>query len=164
MVIGSSSFIPKTRLACWLFFAIPLGLQANPVMLNPVSLIAFWMVAFWALAIESSIATLVLSFCGMVFWPVFATLLIANFGTFAFGFMPLAQRMPLWLLEPLVIVFDAIMIKLVSAVSAFQRGDYVGVSWRQALLASALGNAASYFIGVLASESPWLDHGSGSSD
>ena len=55
-------------------------------------------------------------------------------------------------------VFDAIMIKVVAAVPLFQSGDYFGVSWRRGLVASILGNAASYFIGVIGSHTPWLTH------
>ncbi len=37
-----------------------------------------------------------------------------------------------------------------------QSGGFVGVSWRRATVASLLGNAASFFIGVLASGKPWV--------
>src|SRR5438445_5322588 len=100
----------KLRLAIFLLLLVPVGLQANPAIFNPQSLIAFWVVAFWALVIESGIATLTLSSCGVLVLPVFATLVVTNVGTFAFGFMPLLERMPLLLLELLVVVFDAIVI------------------------------------------------------
>ena len=93
--------------------------------------------------------------------PVFATLVVTNVSVFAFGFMPLLERMPLSLLESLVVLFDAIVIKVVAAAPLFQRGDYVGVSWRRGLVASILGNAASYFIGVIGSHTPWLVHETG---
>ena len=79
----------KLRLATLLLLLVPVGLQANPAILNPQSLIAFWVVAFWALVIESGIATLTLSSCGVLVLPVFATLVVTNVETFAFGFMPL---------------------------------------------------------------------------
>src|SRR6058998_1317850 len=141
----------KLRLAILLLLLVPVGLQANPAILNPQSLIAFWIVAFWALVIESGIATLALSLCGVLVLPVFATLVVTNVAIFAFAFMPLLARMPLWLLELWVVLLDALVIKIVAAVPLFQRGDYVGVSWRRGLVASILGNAASYFIGIIGS-------------
>jgi hypothetical protein len=133
-------------------------LQANPVIINPQSLIAFWIVAFWALVIESGIATLTLSTVGVLIVPVFGSLLIANFGIFAFAFMPLLDRRPLWLLEIFVVLIDTAVIKGIVALPIFQRGDYLGVSWRRALVASLLGNAVSYFIGVIGSHSPGFEH------
>jgi hypothetical protein len=148
----------KLRLGILLLLLFPIGLQGNPAIFNPQSLIAFVVVAFWALVIESGIATLAVGLCGVLVLPVFTTLVITNVGVFAFGFMPLLHRMPLWLLELLVVIFDAIVIKVVAAVPLFQRGDYVGVSWRRGLIASILGNAASYFIGVIGSHTPWMTH------
>jgi len=154
----------KLRLAILLLLLVPVGLQANPAMFNPQSFFAFCVVAFWALVIESGIATLTLSLCGVLVLPVFTTLVVTNIGVFAFGFMPLLERMPLWLLELLVVLFDAVVIKVVAAVPLFQSGDYVGVSWRRGLVASLLGNAASYFIGVIGSHTPWLTHETGGLD
>ena len=42
-----------------------------------------------------------------------------------------------------------------------QGGEFLGVSWRRALVASLLGNTASFFIGVLASGAPWIVHDTG---
>jgi len=154
----------KLRFAILFLLLVPLGLQANPAIFDPQSWIAFWVVAFWALVIESGIATLAVSLCGVLVLPVFATLVITNVGVFAFGFMPLLDRMPLWLLELLVVLFDAVLIKVVAAVPLFQQGDYVGVSWRRGLVASILGNAASYFIGVIGSQTPWMTHELGGLD
>lgn len=151
----------RLRFSMFLLLLVPFGLQANPANLNPQSLFAFCIVAFWALVIESGIATLAVSLCGVLVLPVFVTLVLTNVGTFAFGFMPLLERMPLCLLELLVVVFDTIMIKVLAAVPIFQRGDYVGVSWRRGLVASILGNAASYSIGVIGSQTPWLTHETG---
>ena len=148
----------RLRLGILLLLLVPVGLQANPAMFNPQSFFAFCVVAFWALVIESGIATLALSLCGVLVLPVFTTLVVTNIGVFAFGFMPLLERMPLWLLELLVVLFDTVVIKVVAAVPLFQSGDYVGVSWRRGLVASILGNAASYFIGVIGSHTPWLAH------
>jgi hypothetical protein len=76
-------------------------------------------------------------------------------GLFLFAFLPLNGRVSLWLLEPGVVLADAVLIKLVSSASLLQGGGFLGVSWRRALGASLLGNAASFFVGVLASGAPW---------
>ncbi|HLH52159.1 MAG TPA: hypothetical protein VKY92_00885, partial [Verrucomicrobiae bacterium] len=59
------------------------------------------------------------------------------------------------------VLADAIFIKLVSSLAFVQGGGFLGVTWRRALVASLLGNTASFFIGVLASGAPWIDHSPG---
>src|SRR5262249_13051872 len=149
---------------CLLFLAaawFPLTIWANPVMVDGQSLISFGIVAFWALVIESGIATLVLASCGLLIVPFFGTLVIANVSVFLFVFLPLTHQMSLWLLEPGVVLVDALMIKLIVSAPLFQSGDYAGVGFRRALVASSLGNATSYFIGLLASHQPWVQHQAG---
>ena len=142
-------------------FSAPSGPPGEPGDSQSAVIDRFWGRGFWAFVIESGIATLAVGLCGVLVLPVFATLVVTHVGVFAFGFMPLLARMPLWLLELLVTLFDAIVIKVVAAVPLFQRGDYVGVSWRRWLVASILGNAASYFIGVIGSQTSWLTHETG---
>ena len=151
----------RTRLLLGLLLLTPLVLRANPVMIDGQSLIAFGIVAVWALAIESGIATLALASCGVLSVPAFGTLLIANVGVFLLAFLPLTERVSLWLLEPAVVVADALMIKLVASVPFIQGGNYVGVGWKRALVASLLGNTASYFIGLIGSQAPWIVHETG---
>jgi hypothetical protein len=138
--------------------------RANPVMVDGQSLFAFGIIVFWALTIESGLATLSLVSCGVLIVPLFGTLLIANVGIFLVVFLPLTTREPLWLLEAGVVVADAVAIKLLAASPFLQGPGFWGVSWRRALLASFLGNAASYFIGVIASHEPWLVHGAGGAE
>ena len=144
-----------------LFLTVPLAACANPVMVDGQSLIAFGIVAFWALVIESGIATLVLVSSGVLIVPSFGTLVFANVGLFLVAFLPLTSRVSLWFLEPGVVLADAMLIKFVASIPLLQGGSFVGVSWRRALVASLLGNAASYFIGVLGSHSPWIVHDTG---
>lgn len=151
----------RTRLLITGLLLIPLALRANPVMVDGQSLIAFGIVAFWALVIESGIVTLVLGSCGVLILPVFGTLVIANVGVFLLAFLPLTGRVSLWLLESGVVLVDAMMIKLVASAPVFQAGNYVGVSWSRGLMASLLGNAASYFIGLIGSHTPWIVHETG---
>jgi hypothetical protein len=151
----------RTRLFIALALMIPIIAYANPVSVDGQSLIAFAIVAFWALVIESGIATLVLVSCGPLIVPLFGTLVIANLLVFLFAFLPLSGRVSLWLLEPGVVFADALFIKLVSSLPFVQGGRFLGVTWRRALVASLLGNTASFFIGVLASAAPWIEHHTG---
>jgi hypothetical protein len=151
----------RTRLLIATLLVVPVALRANPVMIDGQSLIAFGIVAFWALVIESGIATLALSSCGVLILPLFGTLVIANVGVFLVAFLPLTERASLWLLELGVVLVDALMIKLVVSAPVFHGGNYVGVSWLRALVASLLGNAASYFIGLIGSHAPWVVHQTG---
>jgi len=139
----------------------PVIARANPVMIDGQSLIAFGIVAFWALVIESGIATLALVSSGLLTGPWFATLIAANVGLFLFGFLPLTGRVSLWLLEPGVVLADALLLKVLAAAPFLQGGEFVGVSWRRALVASLLGNASSFFIGVIGSGAPWIVHETG---
>ena len=148
----------KTRLLVSPFLMIPFLVRANPVMIDGQSLIAFGIVAFWALVVESGIATLVLTSSGVLTLPLFGALLMANVAVFLFAFLPLTARVSLFFLEPAVVLADAILIKLLVSAPFLQAGDYIGVTWLRALTASSLGNIASYFIGELASHSPWIVH------
>lgn len=146
----------RTRLAIAILVMFPALARANPVMIDGQSLIAFGIVAFWALVIESGIATLALASTGLLIVPAFSALIVANVALFLFGFLPLTGRVPLWLLEPGVVLADALLLKLMASVPFLQGGGFVGVSWRRALVASLLGNASSFFIGVIGSGAPWI--------
>jgi hypothetical protein len=115
-------------------------------------------VALAALIVESGVVTLTLLSTGVFVVPCFVVLALANIAVFVFAFLPLTGQVSLWLLEPGVVVVDAVCIKLLIAAPFLQSGDFVGVSWRRALVASLLGNAVSFFVGVLASGAPWIDH------
>jgi hypothetical protein len=151
----------RTRLFIALAFMIPVIAHANPVSIDGQSLIAFAIIAFWALVIESGIVTLTLVSCGPLIVPLFSTLVLANVLVFLLAFLPLSGRVSLWLLEPGVVIADALLIKLVSSLPFVQGGGFLGVTWRRTLVASLLGNTASFFLGVLASGAPWIDHHAG---
>lgn len=149
----------RTRLPIVLLMMMPLIARANPCAIDGQSALAFAIVAFWALVIESGIAGLILVSSGVMLLPLFGTLLIGNLIIFLFGFLPLTGDVSLWFLEPGVVMVDALLIKIIAAAPFVQGGGFVGVSARRAIVASLLGNVASYFIGVIASSSPWIDHG-----
>ena len=138
---------------------IPMVIFANPVMVDGQSLLAFGIIAFWALVLESAIATLTLIPSGLLIIPSFFALVLTNASLFLFAFLPLSSRVPLSLLEFGVVLADALVIKLVTSAPFLQGGGFVGVTWKRALLASVLGNGASYFVGLLATHTPWIDKG-----
>ncbi|HWQ90447.1 MAG TPA: hypothetical protein VN673_02160 [Clostridia bacterium] len=148
----------RVRLCMVVLLMTPVMARANPVTVDGQSLIAFAIVAFWALVIESGVGTLALVSCGPLIVPLFGTLAIANIVVFLFAFLPLSGRVSLWLLEPGVVLADALLIKLVASLPFVQGGGFVGVTWRRALVGSLLGNTTSFFIGVLAAGAPWIDH------
>ena len=148
----------RARFCIAVVLMMPIIAQANPVSVNGQSLIAFAIIAFWALVIESGVATLALVSCGAIVLPLFGMLVVANVLVFLLAFLPLSGRVSLWLLESGVVIADALLIKFVSSRPFVQGGAFLGVSWRRALVASLLGNTVSFFIGVLASGAPWIDH------
>src|SRR6266481_4635154 len=141
----------SARIWILLLLMMPVIARANPVSVDGQSLIAFAIVAFWALVIESGIATLALVSSGVLIVPLFVMLVIANVVVFLFAFLPLTSRASLWLLEPGVVLVDSLFIKLVASAPFVQGGGFLGVTWRRALVASLVGNTASFFVGVLAS-------------
>ena len=151
----------SARLFILALLMVPLAVHANPVMIDGQSLLAFGIVAFWALVIESGIATLALLSAGALMVPLFGTLVIANVAVFLFAFLPLTDRVSLWFLEPGVVLADASLIKLVATLPFVQGDSFRGVTWRRASVASLLGNAASFFIGVIGSHAPWVVHQTG---
>ena len=151
----------RIRFFIAVFLMMPLVLFADPVQIDGESLIAYGIVAFWALVIESGIVTLALLSTGILIVPSFITLAAANIAVFLFAFLPLTSHVSVWLLEPGVVIVDALAIKLLMSAPFLQGGDFVGVNWRRALVASILGNAASFFIGVIGSHAPWIVNDSG---
>jgi hypothetical protein len=145
----------KTRLAILMLCLLPVLARANPVKLNEQSLLAFGVVAFWALVIESGIATLAVVSSGLLILPLFGTLIAASGALFLFGFL-LTGRVSLWVLEPGVVLADMLLLKLAASAPFLQGDEFVGVAWRRALMASLLGNAASFFVGVIGSGKPWI--------
>ena len=151
----------RARLSILALLMIPLIARANPVQIDGQSAIAFAIVAFWALVVESGLVTLALVSTGVLIVPSFFTLIVANVALFLFAFLPLTGRVSLWFLEPGVVLADAALVKLVASAPFLQGGGFLGVSWRRAFVASLLGNAASFFVGVLASGAPWVVHETG---
>lgn len=149
----------------WLFIIlgllIPMVARADPYVLNPSSLIAFGVISIFALVVEAGIVALLLIFAGLAPIRFFIGFLFANVAVFLFVFCPLRQRLPVPVLETLVVLFDATSIWLLSRVPALQGDSYRRVSWVFAGIASLIGNAASFCIGVMASGEPWKMHDAG---
>jgi hypothetical protein len=136
---------------------MPLVVFANPVILDPSSLLAFGIVAFWALIVEAGVVALLLTFQGLNPLRIFIAYGATNVLVFLFVFEPLLNQE--WssvpALEILVVLLDGLAIKLLTCLSAFQGDDFKGVSWLHSFIIFCIGNAASYFIGNIASHKPW---------
>jgi hypothetical protein len=136
----------------------PLAAFANPANIDGTSLLAFSIVAFWAFVVEAGIVALLLCFRGTQTLRVFMAYFLANAAVFFFVFQPLLGRdWPVPTLEFLVVGIDALAIKLLVSLEPLQSESYRAVSWLNALAVSLTGNAASYFVGVVASRKPWIE-------
>jgi hypothetical protein len=147
----------RQRIVIAMALFIPLVVRANPVIINPAPLIAFWVVALMALMVEAGIVALLLAFRGITPIAAFVVLTLLNLGVFVFLFFPEVERgaVPLPVLEGGIVVFDAILIRILAAFGPFQQDHFVPVGWIRALVFSAIGNAASFFVGVVGSGAPW---------
>jgi hypothetical protein len=136
---------------------VPVAAWANPVVIEPSSLLAFWVVAFWALIVEAGVVALLLAWRGLNPIRIFLAYAMTNALVFLLVFEPLLswEKASVPVLEGLVVGLDALFIKLMTQVGAWQGDDFRGVSWLRALCFSCLGNAISYFIGNIASHKPW---------
>jgi hypothetical protein len=125
-------------------------------MLDPVSLIAFGYVALGAFIVESGVAALLLLGCGLLPHRVLLVLFLYNAVVFFFIFNPLIQRSFPWQAgEALIVVMDAIAIKFLPNFDWLQTssGQYLG--WKRAFIVSVAVNSISFFVGVIASGTPW---------
>ena len=136
----------------------PFLAHANPVIIDGASLISFWYVALGALLIEASVVSLLLFFSGTLLLHMFIAFFITNAAVFGFMFLPLLwhETLPLPVLELLVVCVDATAIKFLANLDTLQSGEFRGVSWVRAILISVAGNAVSYFVGQIASGTPWV--------
>ena len=151
----------RRNISIALCLLLPLTVRANPVILDPSSLIAFGVVAFWAFLIEAGIVALVLTFNGLSPLRIFGGFFVTNVAVFCLLFCPLLGSTPLPDLEALVVIVDAVAIKALASFGVFQRDECRGVTWLRAGLIAVVGNAASFFVGVIATGSPWAKHGGG---
>lgn len=142
---------------CW--FAAD-SAQANPVSFNPSSFLAFGFVAFGALVVEAGVVSLILTSAGIAPLRFFVGFFCANAAIFLFVFCPLlnSKVLPWFALEPLVVVLDSASIKVLSQMDLLQGYNYSGVRWRFAGVTALVGNAVSFFIGVIANGAPWISH------
>ena len=135
---------------------LPLTAIANPVMIDGTSLLAFVIVSFWAFIVEAGIVALLLAFRGLQPLRIFMIYFVIKVVVFLFLFQPLLERdWPIPILELLVVCINGLTIKILVGFEALQSDNYSGLSWLGASAISLLGNAASYFIGLIASRKPW---------
>jgi hypothetical protein len=157
--LGAVGSIMRGWIIILLSVLVPVVARANPYILDPSSLIAFGAVALWALIVETGIVALLLVFRGLSPLRMFCGYFLTNVTVFIFVFCPLRDHLALPILEALVVAIDAAFIILLSKFAAFQGDSYRKVSWWFACLTSLAGNAASFFVGAIASGAPWEMHG-----
>jgi hypothetical protein len=163
VVLGCSSWSrPKPALLpVILIFACvfaPSVACANPVIINPSSLLAFCVVAFWAVVVEAGVVALVLAIQGVAALRVFVAYFILNCAVFLFIFQPLllsGRSLPVPVLEAMVVLIDASIIKLLVTLNPFQGDGYRGVGWLRSLVTSGIGNTLSYLVSYMATRKPW---------
>jgi hypothetical protein len=145
---------------CLAAIAVPLVAGANPVTIDGTSLIASCVVGFWAFIVEAGLVALLLTFSGADTIRVFLGYWLTNALVFFLFFHPVLSmeevRIPLLAVELMVVVLDGGAIKLLMRFGQFQGDGFTGVSWWRALSISAVGNAASYFVGYLCFKQPWI--------
>jgi hypothetical protein len=135
---------------------LPLTVIANPVMIDGTSLLAFVIVAFWAFVVEAAVVSLLLAFRGLQPLRIFMVYFLVKVAVFLFLFQPLLEHnWPIPILELLVVCINGLVIKTLVGFEALQSDNYSGLSWLGASAISLSGNAASYFIGLIASRKPW---------
>jgi hypothetical protein len=123
---------------------------ANPVNFDPGSWIAFVIVFGATFGLEACVITTILFFCHMAAIPSLIALLIGNASIYFIIFKPLLSAVNNVLVaEVLIIVVEGIFIKIISSIDTFQLEDFKGLKWRTAFIASAVGNALSYYSGAI---------------
>jgi hypothetical protein len=143
------------------FFAItgvliPLVVKAGPFEIHTSSMMVAGLASIFALIVEAGIVALLLTFVGLRPIRIFLGFLLASIAVFVLVFWPLRERLPFAALEMLVAAIDAISIWLLSRVPAFQGDSYRRLGWIFAGIASLIGNAASFCVGVMASGHLWF--------
>jgi hypothetical protein len=122
--------------------------MANPTLMPSASMIAIPIVILAAFVVEVMLTALVLAFWGLISTPLVGVLFVGNAVVYGALFMPLllaTKNVPA--AEAVVIVLDALFIKLLSRFAWFQTNDFKRLPWFAALLAAAIGNMASMTVG-----------------
>jgi hypothetical protein len=140
----------------WIFFLILLypatTVFANPTGIDLGTLAGIVIFLFPILALESFVVTDVLFLSRMAVVPSLFAIFIGNLVMYFIVFTPfLYESSNVPAAEFLIIIIEGIYIKAISRFSVFQMDNFNGLKWRTAFIASAVGNALSYYIGTLMS-------------
>ena len=141
----------RKRIVYMLLVLVPVGVAYGNPCVDPASEAATMVVIVAALGLEVFITMGVLVFSGMALAPTLLALTLGNIGCYLGVLGPLFYHfeLPLVLVEVVVVVVEAVFIKLISLIGTFQLERFDGLRWRSAFLAAILGNASSYYIGTL---------------
>jgi hypothetical protein len=110
------------------------------------------------MVVEAGVVALLLAFRGAAALPVFGGYFVLNSAVFLFLFQPLlmgSRSLPVPVMEAMVVLVDAVAIKLLVSLNLFQAEGYSGVSWLRSVVFSGIGNALSYMVGCIATRRPW---------
>jgi hypothetical protein len=138
-----------------LFFVMPAVALANPRMPPVNTMVAFVVVVLAALVLEAGVVALLLAFRGVSPTRMFVAFVLANFAVYFLLFIPLSERLGTLVLELIVVAADAVVIKLMSSVSILQGDSYRNVGWIFAGCAALVGNAVSFYFGMVSSNAFW---------
>ena len=106
-------------------------------------------IAAAALAVETGLVTFLLRQSGCASLPVFVGYFLINVAVFflMIGALYMRLHVPILVLELVVVILDAVCIKLLTSFGRFRGDGFRGVSWWRAGLVSI---AASFFVGYVA--------------
>jgi len=122
--------------------------MANPTVL-PHRVVAAIVVIGAALVVEALLTALVLVFFQLISFHLIWVLLLVNAVLYPLVFLPLmgiTGNVPIS--EIIIVAIEALIIKMLSRIGAFQTGDFRRLPWLGAFLAAAVGNASSFLVGL----------------
>jgi len=139
----------------WVFFIVlffPATVAfANPVIVHTsLTWVRFVIVYVSSFGLEVLITTIILFFCHMAVVPLLISLFAGNLVMYFIIFQPvLSATENLLVAEVVIVVVEGAFIKMISLFDTFQLEDFKGLKWRTAFIIVAVGNALSYYAGVL---------------
>jgi uncharacterized membrane protein len=123
---------------------------ANPVVIDPGTVIGLSLILGPVFALEALVVTAILLFSRMEVVPSLIALFVGNIAIYFIIFKPLLSVVNnILVAEMLIVIVEGIFIKIISFFDAFQTDDFKGLKWRTAFIASAVGNALSYYAGII---------------
>jgi hypothetical protein len=139
----------------WVFFIALLFpatvVFANPtIMPNPINWVRSVILYGSCFGLEVLLVTTILFFCHMAVVPLLIALFIGNTVMYFVIFQPVlsaTENVPVS--EVVIVLVEGAFIKILSRFDFFQLDDFKGLKWITAIIIAAVGNALSYYSGVV---------------